>query len=871
MANSLGSLLVRLGLDASEFTSGMSKSEVQAQRFAQRLERSITAGVLKAQIAMEALVQVARVAGEAFQVLTTGAADFQDIAEETGTTAEAIASLAVAAATAGVEITSVAGSMNKLTKGLVGVDDESKAVGAALKAIGINVKDFKALDPVAQYEAVGKALGGYADGAGKVAIAQALFGKQGAEQLKVFAALEEAGGRQTILTQAQIELADAYADRQAKASAELRIYAQAAASSALPALTALTNAGTELVKSLLGVDKATGALAANNAVAEFARDAAIAIATLAESLLGLVKLARAVGGSFQSVAADSDYLLEVTKTLANPGRLLFEENRKALADALERRNKVAAEANQRYIDLWNYDGARMSNAIRAATDPRAQRLNALTDPRSTTFEQTEKPKITFEGPPDTAAANQAAQEQRRILDGQLRLVRDFAQQQADAYAFANQYARGAYDDGLQSLAAFFESQKAIRAAGLSAQLEAIDKEVAALRAYGEKASKPEQRIDAENKIADAMAKRADVARKAAQDGILANQDEARALKQLQDRYDDFRATLLALQGDRSGAAAIDIDKQAEAFRRLLTQSGRDPAEADTFKRIATDTEALKKVQDDYNRLLEQARMKEELIGIAARDSGASEMDVLASVAAARRASLSDLDALVERANELALALGTPEAIAFAERLGVAFKRATSEVDPMLQKLREVGEQLGSTLGRAFEDFVLEGKDAKDVLQSLWKEMARMVINETVTKPLQNWFSNLFGSIGGGTGAGGGAGSHGGTGGGINWASLIGSFFGGFFADGGHLGAGKWGIAGEQGPELIRGPANVIPLNKGMQMASQGYRGGSGVTITQHITVQAGASRNEVMIAAKTAKDAAVSEIMEMQRRGRSQV
>jgi hypothetical protein len=213
MAASLGSLLVRLGLDSSEFTSGMSKAEMQAQRFGQRLERSITAGVLKAQIAMEVLVQAARLAGEAFQVLTTGAADFKDLEETTGASAESIASLAVAAATAGVEIGSVAGSMNKLTRGLVGVNDESKAAGAALKAIGIDVKAFKQLDPAAQYEAVGKALSGYADGAGKVAIAQALFGKQGAEQLKVFAALEEAGGRQTILTQAQIELADAYADR----------------------------------------------------------------------------------------------------------------------------------------------------------------------------------------------------------------------------------------------------------------------------------------------------------------------------------------------------------------------------------------------------------------------------------------------------------------------------------------------------------------------------------------------------------------------------------------------------------------------------------------------------------------------------------
>jgi hypothetical protein len=40
---------------------------------------------------------------------------------------------------------------------------------------------------------------------------------------------------------------------------------------------------------------------------------------------------------------------------------------------------------------------------------------------------------------------------------------------------------------------------------------------------------------------------------------------------------------------------------------------------------------------------------------------------------------------------------------------------------------------------------------------------------------------------------------------------LGDFFGGFFANGGTLGAGKFGIAGENGPEFIGGPATVTPL------------------------------------------------------------
>jgi len=48
-------------------------------------------------------------------------------------------------------------------------------------------------------------------------------------------------------------------------------------------------------------------------------------------------------------------------------------------------------------------------------------------------------------------------------------------------------------------------------------------------------------------------------------------------------------------------------------------------------------------------------------------------------------------------------------------------------------------------------------------------------------------------------------------------SSIGDFFGGWFADGGTLGAGKWGIAGENGPELISGPASITPMGGGQNV------------------------------------------------------
>src|SRR5690606_32681245 len=54
---------------------------------------------------------------------------------------------------------------------------------------------------------------------------------------------------------------------------------------------------------------------------------------------------------------------------------------------------------------------------------------------------------------------------------------------------------------------------------------------------------------------------------------------------------------------------------------------------------------------------------------------------------------------------------------------------------------------------------------------------------------------------------------GGSGGGLLTGLFGGgaSSFGGLFANGGYLGAGKWGIAGEAGPEIVKGPAQMVPM------------------------------------------------------------
>jgi hypothetical protein len=360
MASSLGTLVVKLGLDAAEFVAGLTKAESDSQKFGARLQKGIAAGAEKAAVAVAAIGAAALGAYAAIDQLVKKAGNFKDLEEVTGASAEALASFAVSAAVAGADMGTIAAASVKLTKSLTGVDDESKAAGAALTALGIPIKDFKTLDPATQIETVAKALDGFRDGAGKTAVAVALFGKSGADLLPFLKELAAEGGRQVILTQRQIELADAYADAQARSRAQLSLYAQALATETLPAIIGFQEALKETAKAMLGLDTQNKKLAEDTGVRDFALEGARFLGYLGEGVLLVADgfriagatiggaLAMATSGSF---AAAQGIKREVEADIARiKARKSFVD---ILDEQLERQRKI--DIGLRLISKGNED------------------------------------------------------------------------------------------------------------------------------------------------------------------------------------------------------------------------------------------------------------------------------------------------------------------------------------------------------------------------------------------------------------------------------------------------------------------------------------------------------------------------------------
>ncbi len=468
---------------------GASAAQLDAARSALKLSESYARGAEIGNTIKTGLLTLGAAAATgliaatvAFDQLIKRAGQFQDLSETTGASAEGLASIAVAAATAGVSMESVASSTIKLTKNLTGVDDEGKAAGAALAALGINIQEFKKLDPIAQFDAIGKALSGFADGAGKTAVAVALYGKAGAEQLKVFKAVEEQGGRQIILTAEQIRQADDYADKQAKSRAQLALYASAISTQAIPALTVLTESLSDAAKELLGVDANAKKLSSGSAVADFARESAIALAGTLDMIRnvadGFLFVGKSFGASAAIIAAAAKANFSEIGAIIAAAR---EDGLKLFNNDFQGRVIAKFEASQR--DASNFDNEARRRAGRGDG----------------------KPQLSFEGAATKTGAGKgsAGSEAKAQLALDIEDIRKANESLIATYANAEKVIEAQRSANLLSDREFFDAKRGFLNLNNDAQEAALSKELARLQA--EKLS-GKDRIDNARKILDVQSK-----------------------------------------------------------------------------------------------------------------------------------------------------------------------------------------------------------------------------------------------------------------------------------------------------------------------------------------------------------------------------
>lgn len=747
----VGNLTVFLGLNAAQFDDGLSKAQAKAFNFGYAIGETIRNG---AQVAGAAISALASAGAATFAVLAKQAenvAAYQGFADKMGESAANVTKLKLAADLSSTSLANVASASVGLSGALSGSDEKARKAAAGLAAIGLSAADIKNKSPVDQLQAIADKMAGFADGAEKSAVATALFGAAGGEMVGMLKEMGEQGEQQIALTEDQISTADAYSKVIARNKSDLSTMAQIVAAESVPAVAALTGALTDTVKEMLGLNGQTTALANNAGIRDFAGNAAIFLAQVADMVLGVVTRIRVLGQTIGGLAAAAAAVM----------RGEFSEA-KGIVTAMRADNAAL---------LATLDGPSIADRVR----------ERLANPLPPSTQGATKPRINTSGLGMTKKGAGGGDLLKKQLDNDLKILENARKQEADILADRNKMLDLYNSENLISFHDYFEGRRAALAESVKAQSDLYDQEIARLQQYQAQQAKASEREAAQGKINDLLEKKMKLQRDAGMQGIVLGSQENKAYLELQRTLQGVNASILELLGNSAAAARLRFDATNEDLRkRLKANNDTDGLAALNKLRQLTVSQAdYNQQQEESSRITARLQIEEDRINVARNVGAMGELGGLLKVAEARRAAVVQLEAQVQAMEAIARASENPRLLLQAEQARAALESLRAQTDLLAQKFDTI---FSDSASNAFADFITGTKSAKDAFNSFISDavsqVTRLVSNQLFTQLLGGGTGNSVGS----------------------WLS---SLFGGGRAVGGSISPGRFYEVNENGPELYQ--------------------------------------------------------------------
>src|SRR6267378_1687785 len=797
MAGSLGSLVVDISANVARFASDMDAVRKTAETSAQRMD-----GAFKSVLGTLKQIGVALSVAEGFALLKEhiegaieAAASLEKLSQRTGATVEGLANLSATAKLTNTDNDQLAVGLQKLSKSMIDAANGGQKTTAAFQAIGISTKDLIGQKPDEVFRLIAQRLNEYQDGAEKVALAQLLMGKSGANMLPLLHDLAEGGEIQSRVTAEQAKQAEEFEKNLKRLSVTFHENANALVQEFLPALSSLSEnmlaaqrAGAGLLQTLISIP-------AKNFFA------AITDTPIQER----------IDGARDAVKRLQDQI--AAPSIKTPEFLLGLQ-RQAIAAKAELAGLLA---QQRAVALAGGEAGDL-------TDQVTRRLQKPTKPVI---------QIKIEKTADEKAIRDAA-----IKD----LDRSIAAQNA-ALTQSEQFLTRYYNRGEISLHDFYAAQQADIQEHLRVVVAEYDRELAAAEKYASvKGLKDQDLIAAEEKIREIEGKRAKAvidAGVAFSNSVEKGRDDAEKQREAVEALD---IELLKLTGHLEEAAAAQARLSLEQLPRRKLGAEGDVVAAGVIARKKIDEDIAAK-QRQIGDLEANASIVEQRIALRQQIGAVGSLQALAQLGEARRAEIAQLERLVVNYDALAEKSKTPEAIIAAEQLHLKLDQLKADADPLGAKFENMFET-------AFADNFAKVIDGTASVRKAFSNMVNLIFSELSKLAAQDIATQIFGG-GGGTGGGGNPlsflSSFFGSGGGgsglaagqagppANLAGSSGGFFSsiaslfGAAAEGGDVSGNKAYLVGERGPELF------MPGRSG-SIAPAGSFGGSTVV---HVHMPAG--------------------------------
>jgi lambda family phage tail tape measure protein len=703
----IGSLVIKLAAETAEFREDLGKSAYLLEKHAESMRGSLekVAEVAKTTFAIAIGVESVGALKElAAHTLETVAA-LKELSEQTGASATALSGFAPVATISGVAMDQIGVGLTKLSKGLAGVDDETKGAAQALQFLGIKAKDSGGdlRDPAEVMNEIALKLSQFEDGAGKTAIALELFGKSGASLLPFLKDLAANQDLNIRLTDEEIESAEKASKALGRMRAEHNFVAQTILTAALPALEELVS---ELKAVILGTHNTADAmikLRDNGTLKVWAQETAYGMAVVIDALRGVIQMAKAVTGSFEAVWAD----IELLGTFLAGGKGLnpfSEENVATLKAALEKRNAVVEKANQNYVDLWKMP--LLADAIK-------QRFDAINRGEVEALADTKKPKLNYNSAAGAMTAGAMAKIESEIkqlqgltdvetgiLKDRQKIIDLYESQGFISYKDASEARLNAQQDFTERLSSLYAQEESILKRGLATVAKTV-----------------QDKLKLQDQLNDITLKREKLEREAQQSNLEREiKLPGETLKNLQDQVARSQGQLRSAEEQIKVLRETGSISEIDSLKRL---SAARRSSADELADFAVKARELVEATPGNEKLAESFRRIEEAARQAA--DGATLL------------------------GQRALELSDP---------GAGFTKALrtlgEETEQLGKQMETVTTKAFSGMTEALTNFVMTGKlDFKSLATSIISDLVRIQVQRAITLPIANAIGSFFGFASGG--------------------------------------------------------------------------------------------------------------------------
>lgn len=414
--SALGSLVVKLALEHAEYVQGLDKSEQAALKFALNAQKNFDQAANSVQGFLTDTAKNVAGAVVAFTGITSAISNTQNAidildgldkaAQRTGSRVEDLSRVEQATRAVGESFGPVEQAITRLAKGLSSFDDGSNDAFRALEALNVQARDTNGnvRTSAEVFIDVTKALQGYENSANKVAIANALFGKSGAELIPTLNDIAEGVDKFSGASALSAQRAGLFNDAMAKTRLLIDNVYNGLAVELLPTLLTIVgavNSNTNAFGSFQGAGAGVSAVLKGIAIAGFTvahtfKQLGTEIGARAAQIAAFVKLdfdsAKFIGKSFieDAARARSEYYQfintilngdkAIAQTVQNGGlkkTLDFTLQMPAATSKSASATKQQVSESQRFIDALTNEASQLGKTTFEIKRMEAARLGVL--------------------------------------------------------------------------------------------------------------------------------------------------------------------------------------------------------------------------------------------------------------------------------------------------------------------------------------------------------------------------------------------------------------------------------------------------------------------------------------------------------------